>query len=89
MGITCKTKTPIKTSNTSQMTGAIIQLLNIVTRVPSVNLRPKFALDHEAVQQLRNKEKNLPQLQGLPDTGNLQDPGSSKSKASRQEDPTN
>ncbi|VEN57311.1 unnamed protein product, partial [Callosobruchus maculatus] len=53
---------------------------------PFSKSKAKFALDHEAVQQLRNKEKNLPQLQGLPDTGNLQDPGISSSKA-RQEDP--
>ncbi|CAH1971939.1 unnamed protein product, partial [Acanthoscelides obtectus] len=54
---------------------------------PFSKSKTKFALDHEAVQQLRNKEKNLPQLQGLPNTGNLQDPGTSNTKSHGQEDP--
>ncbi|CAH1113202.1 unnamed protein product [Psylliodes chrysocephalus] len=37
----------------------------------------RFALGHEAVVQLRNKENNLPQLQGLPDTGPLNKDGAS------------
>nr|XP_023019384.1 uncharacterized protein LOC111508187 [Leptinotarsa decemlineata] len=36
----------------------------------------QFALDHEAVQQLKNKKNKQPQLHGLPDTGNLDKQGS-------------
>ncbi|XP_057672225.1 putative mediator of RNA polymerase II transcription subunit 26 [Diorhabda carinulata] len=42
---------------------------------PHSKSNAKFALGHEAVIQLRNKENNLPQLEGLPDTGPLKKEG--------------
>ncbi|XP_050518327.1 titin-like [Diabrotica virgifera virgifera] len=42
---------------------------------PHSQASAKFALGHEAVVQLRNKEANKPQLEGLPDTGPLKKDG--------------
>ncbi|CAG9824355.1 unnamed protein product [Phaedon cochleariae] len=42
---------------------------------PHSKSRARFALGFEAVQQLKNKENNQPQLQGLPETGNLNKQG--------------